>query len=176
MAVGLRYTIRRDSDDGEVRKEIYLATCAPRDLREKMAKAKRDFRKASFEMQAAAQRWGAVRRQVSLLDPATAGYEALIERQETAFALVRTTEDAAYDAAECIVRCSLARNYEGKTDEIMEAISQKDLLAMVTLINTGELPKDFFLSPVQEQRPTSISAPGGSPDTSSENTDTASDS
>jgi len=176
MAVGLRYTIRRESDeDGEVRKEVFLSTCAPEELREKMAQAKRDFRKASFEMQAAAQRWAAVRRQVSLVDPALPGFDELIDKQAAAFALVRTTEDAAYEAAEQIVRCSLARNYAGKADEIMDAASQKDLLAMVTLINTGELPADFFPSPAQERKPTSTSAPGELPDGPCASTDSPSD-
>jgi len=173
MAIGLRYTIQQQSDTGTVTKEVFLPTWPNPAQREAFAKAKRAFRDATFGMQKAAQRYAAAKRKVSALDPATDAYDAAVDAQDVALEQLQHTEDAAYEKAESIVRMSLARNYsKAEVDGVLDAVSQRDLLGMVALINTGELPADFFQPSEPPPSPTVTGGSGERPAGSSEATDT----
>lgn len=158
--LGLPFRLLRHTETGPVEKVIYLATRRHGDAGDAFRKAKREYYRAEFACARAAKRFEAAERSVQDAAPIAADYEALVSRRDELLQEISTAGEAANEAAEKLVRLSLKENYGPETDGILDQLTDTDLRAMVTLIDTGSLPKDFFGSGALPPSPTTT-APAG---------------
>lgn len=151
--VGIPYRILRHGDDGPEDKMVYLSTRRSGEAGAAMKNAKRDFQEHEFATAKAAQKYAAADRSEQKDE----------ERLGKLLDEIREQGEAANDAAEKLIRLSLTENYGRENAEaILDKLTTKDIRAMVTVIETGELPKDFFESAGAPPKPTFILPPGGS--------------
>jgi hypothetical protein len=151
--VGIPYRIVRHGEDGPVDKMIYLATRRTGEAGAAMKKAKRDFQKHELATAKAATRYAA----------AEAAESKDGERACKLLEEIHENGQAANDAAEHLVLLSLTANYgREKAEEIIDELTTREIRAMLGVIETGELPKDFFDKPGQPPKPISTSPSGGS--------------
>lgn len=168
--VGIPYRIVRHGEAGPEDKVFFLATRRSGEAGAAMKKAKREFQKQELATAQAAHKYAAAER-AEEKDPVEgvphgAREEKLCKHLEE----IRAASQAADDAAEHLVLLSLTENYGRENAEaILDQLCDADIRKMLSVIETGELPKDFFGSSGQPPKPTSISQPGGSPPAPSSN-------
>ena len=167
--IGIPFRIVREGDEsGKLDKTIYLATRRFGEAGKAMREARHEYYKHEFACARAAQRYQAADRRVRDLaanDPAQDEMEA---RRDTLLDAIRIEGDCANEAAQKLVLLSLTENYGRKAaEETLDLLTDREIKVCVTLIETGELPADFFGSAAARSgapspKPTGISAPGGS--------------
>lgn len=171
---GLRFRLVRDTPEGPVDKTLYLATRRTGEAGKAMREAKREFYRLEFACARAAQRYQAADARVRGLAPGDPGQEAAVEKRDALLDQIRETGENATDAAERMVRLSLTANYgaDGAND-LLDQLTDKEVRAMVSVIETGELPADFFGEGAARPRPTTISPSGATPPEPSSKPDSA---
>ena len=163
--IGIPYRLLRHGEDGPVDKMIYLATRRSGEAGAAMRKAKRDFQKHEFAGGKATLRFKAE----SLVE--NPNEEKIVKLLEE----IQEAGEAGNDAAEKLVLLSLTENYGKETaTEILDLLTNRDIRTILSVLETGELPKDFFGSNGQPLKPTSTLPPGDSPREPSLATDTQS--
>jgi flagellar motor protein MotB len=161
--IGIPYRIVRHGDKGPEDKVFYLATRRSGEAGAAMKKTKREFQKAELATAKAAQRYQA----------ASAAEHQDEELLCNLLEDIQLAGQAADDAAEHLVLLSLTENYGRENAEaVLDQLTDTDIKKMVSVIETGELPKDFFESSGQPPKPTSTLQPGGSPPAPSSSADT----
>jgi len=164
--IGIPYRIMRDSDqEGLVEKTVYLATRRSGEAGESMRQSRRDFNKHNLAAAKAGKRLLSVDRRLENLPADDERLDALENESEKLLGVIQEQSDKAQEAATKLVRLSLTEVYgtNEKAGEIMDMLSDKDVLGMVLAIESGEQPEDFFPSPDRRPRQTSTSPPGDSP-------------
>lgn len=156
--IGLTYRLLRDSEDGPVEKHLVLSTRRRGEAGEAFKRRLAQFKDAVFEKDRAAQRWSALQARLASLPPEGDAFMATQEKADACYDLLRTTDAAMYAAAEELVRSSLAENYGAEgADALLDFMTEQDLRGCVALIQSGELPKDFFPYPGAQPKPSSTS-------------------
>lgn len=174
--VGIPYRLLRDSEDGPVEKVLYLATRRTGEGGQAMKNAKREYYAHEFGCACAAKRFQSADQAVLACAPEDDRRAALENERDAQLERIRAEGDAATDAAERLVRLSLTENYgAAAAGEIVDQLTDRDVRAMVTVIETGELPPDFFGGSDRRPRPTTTSPSGGLPAESYSNADSADD-
>lgn len=158
---GLPFRLLMHGDSGPADKVVYLRTQRSGDDGRKLREAKGVYRKAMFALARAGQRLTTLQRQLAELP---AGELAAVqEAADFVLAEIQGLEQAALEAGEKIVRLALRPNYGDKLDEILDQLTDRDIRGMVGLIETGELPADFFESSARPPKPTTTSPSGAPP-------------
>lgn len=70
---------------------------------------------------------------------------------------------AAIEHAEEIARLALIENYGGRTEEVLDRLTDRELHGVVSTIELGQMPKDFFGSPDTQPKPSATGPSGSSP-------------
>lgn len=170
--IGIPYRLLRDTEEGPVDKTVYLATRRSGEAGQAMKEAKRAFHKHEMAVGRAYKRYQSLDVRVRRLEASGAdSVDQVIEQRDEAFARIQEEADLANDAAEKVVRLSLKENYHDQTDSILDICTDKDLAAMVVVIETGELPKDFFGSGGPPPKSSSTEPSGDSPEEPSTDAD-----
>lgn len=156
--LGIPYRLLRYGEGGAVDKMIYLATRRCGEAGTAMRGAHREFKKHEFENIKLLARYS----QENARDNADqAQLEAMLDE-------IAAHSDAADAAAEKMVLLSITANYgKDNAEGVMDELTSKDIRAMVTVIETGELPDGFFPAGAQPPKPTSTSPSGGAQSASS---------
>lgn len=172
--IGLTYRLLRDSDEGPVEKHLVLATRRRGDGGEAMKARMTEYKRQVFAKDRAAQRWQAMQARLACQAPDSDKFLETADLADQAYEGMRLADEAMYAAAEDLVRCSLVENYGAQgADELMDFLTELDLRGCVALIQSGELPKDFFPYPGDRQNESSTSPAGSGPDACSSSTDSA---
>jgi len=165
---GIPFRITAQTDKGPVDKVLYLTTRRMGTTGETFKKAKRDYHKSQCDAARATQKYAVAEKQVNELDPATDKYQEAAQVCDECLVSIDAGADQALKHAEKIVRLSLQPNYgKADTESIMDELIDADFHAMVSLIETGELPPDFFRFKEARQKSTTTAQSGEAPDKSS---------
>lgn len=142
------------------REQILLSTRRSGELGMKVAELKRKFRNTKLAVAGKLQRVTALAKQA---EAATADSElsTILDRQETLIGELAAMNDEMQAAAETIVRLALEDNYPPDVAErYMDAMTDAQVLLAVSIIETGDVPADFF--PRRATQPSgSITSPSG---------------
>ena len=86
--------------------------------------------------------------------------DGLISRQEAALDAMQEAVSRAAHEAEQVVLQALRENHGKEAEAIVDCLTDKQLADCVSIIETGDVPADFFPSPGIQPKPSSISGPG----------------
>jgi len=176
MAIGIRYQVTRDSDEGQIEKIIFVPTHPAHEHREACSKHKRAYNKASFAMQRLEHQIVSHQRKLNGMGVMDERYDDQVDKVDALIGKCEEAEHTVNATAEKIVRLCLARNYgKEEVDDILSWCSQQDILGMLIVINNGALPKDFFPSSEPRPKPTSTEPSGDGPVESSSDRGSPSD-
>ena len=161
---GIPVTIQRNG----VEETVYLSTRRSGKAGESMKNHKRAFHHANVNVSKAMNRVVMIMTKAEKVDPATDSYTDALERlsaeQETAVDAAEVLKQEVFGEALHLVRLSLTENH-GATDtvEIMDCLTDKQVVQLVTVIETGDTPEDFFPSRAILPKESSISPSGDGP-------------
>jgi len=165
---GIPLTIRRD---GELEK-VYLSTHRSGEKGEKFRTLKREFHRAHIEAAKAGKSSILTMEKAEKIEDIET-LEKLAAEQDGAMDRLDEARARTMELAEAIVRESLGGNYpDGEVDGIMDCMTDAQLVKCVSIIETGDVPADFFPSPDTPPSESTTSPPGGSISGSSSSTDT----
>lgn len=161
--IGLPYRILREGDGEMVDKTIYLSTRRSGQFGRAMHEAKRAYQDAEWTCAKATQRYAALSARIAALEAGSQEFAGLLDARDAAYAQVLVAGREANDAATLTVSNSLAENYgPAAATDILDLLTQREINAMVMLIETGDLPKDFFGENDPSRKPITTS-PSGAP-------------
>ena len=167
---GIPFTIRRENSDsagnkpGVEEQVVYLRTRRCGDLGEKMRKLFRQYHAAAFSQMRAATRAGAGTTRAMSAQDDTEALEKILADQEAAMDAGRNAANEQLEAAEQIAAMALADNYpKDKVSELVDGLTDHELHGIVSTLELGSMPKDFFPSPAIQQKPNDISLSGEPP-------------
>jgi hypothetical protein len=173
--LGIPFTLRRHDDKLGMRDEVvYLATRRMGPQGEAMRKQIRAYHKAFFGQALAAQGCALVATQA--LGPALeskdraariAALQEVEKRQLEKVEAGQAASEAALEAAAAVGILALEPNYGPEAQGIVDRMTDHELHALVTTIEMGALPKDFFPSPGTPPSASSTSQAGESPGSTS---------
>jgi len=170
--IGLTYRLLRDSEDGPVEKLLVLSTHRRGPAGEAFKRRMARYKDAVFAKDRAAQRWSALQARLASLPPDSDKFLAAQADADGAYGSINTADEQMYQAAEELVRCSLVENYGAEgADALVDFCTEQDLRGCVALIQSGELPKDFFPYPGALPKPSSTLPAASVPDGSCSGTD-----
>lgn len=178
MAIGLGMRIVRSSDetpggDPVVEKVFYFATRRRGDAGVALRKRLSDYQDAQLVVGKSYSRHEYMSARLGVVDPASDEYLRLVDECESLLEQIVTAKRAAVEAAHEVALCSLKENYGAeKAAEIVDQMTDAEIAASITLIETGQAPADFFVSPGQREKQTSTPPSEDTPLEPSSPTDT----
>jgi hypothetical protein len=165
--IGLPFTIRRHSPNGLVDETVYLRSRRTGEVGRKMREALREYHRRQFDQQRAAAQ------AAMLLGKALAGADALgagidLEKiaadQDVAMTRAQELARGALELAELVAALALASNYDvGNVERVMDLLTDRELHAIVGLVEVGQVPADFFASPGIPPMPSATGHSGAEP-------------
>lgn len=160
--IGLPIPILRPDDTEET---VYLSTRRSGESGAELQEARRRYRGARLKAAKAATRLGLIMARVRELDEG-AGMAAdlltLCDESERLTDVIHEAQCEAQDAAEAAARIALEENHGPDAIRILDGLSDAQITGLMTALETGEAPADFFPCPATRRRPSSIT-PGGAP-------------
>jgi hypothetical protein len=179
--IGIPFIIRRQSDRGTEDTTVYLRTRRISETGRSMRQEIRRFHDATIAQSKAASRAAALVAVAMkgmdngpLGDPAPFDLEALLEKQDKEMTEARNQADAAIDAATKIALMALEENYPPAVlTEFVDMLTDRELRAIVSTVEMGAMPADFFTLPGIHPLPSSTGRSGGSPGSDSSKQDSA---
>lgn len=154
--IGIPVTIQRDGKP----EKIYLSTRRSGAAGAAMREAKENYYAAQ---QRAANALARVVAAVSLAESQPARLEEVLAKQEKDSAEALTEKTAALNHAEVLVGLALKENHGPDTDAIMDLLTDKQIMRLVTVIETGDVPSDFFGGPGPGRNASSSGQPAPAP-------------
>jgi hypothetical protein len=135
--------------------KVYFATRRSGELGVKMRALRRTYHMARMEAARFLARTQAIGQAADSLEADRPNYmdelEKLLADQEKQTELAMDAKEKARAAAEELARLSLGENYSGDTlERIMNCLTDRQLAFLVTVIETGEVPEDFFPRPATQ--------------------------
>ena len=125
---------------------IYLSTRRSGEQGEEMKRLKRDVHQHQLDATAALTLIATVGKKIDDDTVTVEETKTIIEQQTELAIKAREHNEAMLEAAEKLLRCSLAVNYPpDEVNRIVDSLSDRQIRSAVTAIETGEEPKDFFL-------------------------------
>lgn len=172
--MGIPYRLVRQADEkGTIDKVLYLSTRRSGQDGQVMTDAKREFRKQRREIAKVFSRFEALDRKLKSLPPMDPDYDKTMDARERALDKYAKAEEAAQVAAEKIVKASLRLNYGDKANEMMDQLTNADVINMVDTLEMGEQPEVFFRSDDPRSKRKATSPQGDGSVGSSSSTDGA---
>lgn len=171
--LGIPYRIMQHGPDGPVDKVIYLATRRHGTDGAALRKAIREFYEHEFATAKAAKRYAAADRRLAALAPDSPQWAAAQDEVDKWLDAIRHSGQAATDAAERAVETSLKMNYHGAAAGILDQLSDKDVRAIVPILETGAPAADFFDGADPAPKSTTTPPSGAAPAERSSSTDSA---
>lgn len=170
--LGIPFIIQREGERGIQRETVYLRSRRRGEAGEKMRKAIREHNAKNLEHSRMASKAVAAMRKVTGLDGeiTTASETALRELEQTQGALFEAAQNArnaALAAAEIVAEEALRDNYGDRVTEILDGLTDAELDAIVSTVEIGAMPDDFFTSLDTRQKRNTTLLSGGQPAASS---------
>ena len=170
---GIPVTITRNEDEAI----IYLSTRRSGAAGKAMKSLKHRFHQAIHAASKANSRVFLIMTKAEGLDAEAEDYADVVaelhEKQTDAAASALKWKEEALEHAEDLVRRSLKENHGPDTTDIMDCLTDKQLQQMVTIIETGDTPEDFFPSNGTRPKQSTTLPLGDTPGESSAEQDTA---
>jgi hypothetical protein len=158
--VGIPFTIRRTSSELGVQDEVvYLRSRRRGEAGESMRRHIRDYHAALFTQMQSAAKAGRLSGQVT----EGAAVEVLEQVDADLGATLATAGaagDRALEHAEHVARLALQENYGERAAELLDGLTDKELHAIVSTVEVGQMPADFFGRPDTPPKP-SATGPSG---------------
>lgn len=167
---GIPFTIRRENSaslgnkPGTEERVVYLRSRRCGDLGEKMRKLFRQYHASTFAQMRAATRAGSgTTRAMSSQDDPIA-LEKILAEQESAMDAAQKAAQEQLDAAEQIAVMALSDNYpKEQVSDIVDGLTDHELHGIVSTLELGSMPKDFFPSPAIQPKQSDTSQSGEPP-------------
>jgi hypothetical protein len=162
---GIPFEIRAEGNPDET-ETVYLSTRRTGDIGRKMETLKQQIRNHDISRAAALRRAALCSHKCDALAKSSPTFardlDALGEQQDVALFQATQLAGELNAARADLVRLSLSSNYGDRTDNILDRLTDVELQAAVSLIETGELPADFF-GARGTQRKSSTTSQSGAP-------------
>lgn len=155
----------------ERREKFYLSTRRTGEGGEALRKAKRKFREAKRKITSIGLKLGFIERQAQEEGQPPATLERMLERIQQLVDDSATASEEAQAAAEKVVRLALRENHGDQTDEILNSLTDAQVVECVSIIETGEVPEDFFPRTATPPKPSTTTPDAGAPSESCSSTD-----
>ena len=172
--VGIKFVVRRASEAAEIEdRTLYLRSRRTGEAGQEMRRRIRGYHHAVFEQFKQAGRAG---RMTDRADLAEAGAEALerIDREQgEALEHAQEAAWAALEHAEQIALLALQENYGAAAKGLLDDLTDRELHAIVSTIEMGQMPADFFQSPGIPPKPSATGLSGPLPGSDSSGPGTA---
>jgi hypothetical protein len=143
---GIPLSIRR----GGQLETVYLSTRRSGERGAKMSQAKREYRVAQRRCAHCLQETALIARKAEALaargEPCEGELDRLALSQDQAAAAAQAAAEGALAHATELVRLSLAECHGADAEAIMDCLTDRQLHQCVGIIETGDLPEDFFPS------------------------------
>jgi len=166
--LGIPFRLLTQTDDGPVDKVILLRSRRSGEAGKRMQQAIRDYHRAEFEMVKTTGRWQALDARLAALPPTSEKLPELQVERDGLVDRVSELDEASLAAALTVVRLALAENYGAKGAlDLLDQLNNRQVRAMVSLVETGQLPADFSDGPAAQPSATTTAQSGGSPGRSS---------
>lgn len=173
--LGIRFEIRREGPDGGDVEAIYLATRRAGDAGAKLSAAKKRYHEEVLEAGKAYKRVAQLAQMAEALKPEDPNYNDKLcqvgNEQDAAAMRALEHDQAAQEAADEMVLASLRMNYGEQAEAIFDKLTDAEVRAAVSTIETGEMPADFFRSRGTPPSASTTKPPGASPEGSSSKPD-----
>jgi hypothetical protein len=158
---GIPFVVQRENGRGQIeRKTIYLRSRRRGPAGEKMRLALREYNQALLEQSRCAMKAGTIMAKLAG-EPTLAEMEAVEREQLGSVARAQELGAKSLELAEQIAEQALADNYEGPArEEILDELTDKELTAIVSSIELGAMPNDFFQFLDTQQKRSSSAASG----------------
>lgn len=158
--IGIPFTIQRESEHGAEIETIYLRTRRRGPEGEKMRRLIREYNQADLAQKRASIKVAMFYALVAgngEHTPDLAALEKADKDQDEAIAVGNAAAKTALECAELIAELALRENYPQElAEKILDKLTDVELRAIVSTIEMGAMPKDFFqsLDIQRKQRPT----------------------
>ena len=158
---GIPMQIRRD---GTV-ETVYLSTRRSGEPGRKMAERKKEYHLAQRQCAASLQEVALIARKAEALastgNPCEQDLDRLALQQGHVSAVAQDCADAALGAAQDLTLMSLKECHGADAEKILDCLTDRQLHQCVGIIETGDLPEDFFPKSAIQPSASSTLPPGG---------------
>jgi hypothetical protein len=161
---GIPFTVRRSETGGMSKDEVlYLRTYRRGETGNLMRKLIKQYRYMGMEQAKAGAKAAMM---VAGLGAIAAGTDEtrdlakVLAEQSEAMRAAEAAGAEALKTAEEIAVIALTENYGEGTDKLVDALTDHELHGIVSTIELGSMPKDFFPSPDTQQKPKSTTVSG----------------
>lgn len=164
MPIGIPFTVRRESDAGVEDQIVYLRSRRVGADGSKMVALIREYQSLSMVQVKAAGKAAAMAHRMIEGQSGNAIVDAMEKIDAEQQALMDAAMDASHERTKIateIVQLALEVNYSPEEVlRIIDALTDAELDAMVSTLQYGQMPKDFFPAPVTRQTPSDTSPSG----------------
>jgi hypothetical protein len=167
--LGIPFVIRRFSDAGVEDVTVFLRTRRSGQAGDKMRKHLRAYHAAVFAQTKAAGKAGSLMRRAlsGETQPGEAELEKIEAEQSAAMDSAQKESETALEEAQEVCLCALKDNYGEKEEELVDGLTDHELHGLVSTIEMGAMPRDFFPSPGIPPKSSSMEPSGSGPAKSS---------
>lgn len=160
---GIPFTIRRTSERGIEDEVVYIRSYRRGAVGQKMRQLMGEYHAATMrQMQSAAQAGAAMNE--SLGGTEGRDLQGIADRQQKALDDALAQSARALKAAEEIAANALAENYpDDVREKILDKLTDHELHGLVSTIEMGAMPKDFFALHDIQPRPSTTGPSGAAP-------------
>ena len=150
--IGIPIEIERN---GKTEK-IYLSTRRSGPAGQKMVEARNIARRERLNSARLATQLSILMARVEKMPDDDAKLQAIARDADNLVNAVGKAAQAAKDATELAVRLAIEDNHGLETEKILDGLSDKDIEQMLTTLETGAMPEDFFQRHAIQPKPNSI--------------------
>lgn len=161
--IGIPVEIDRSGKD----ETVYLSTRRSGERGQALRQAIRNYRDAERAAAKLQARMGLITLSVSKIPDDAAGFDAalgkLADEMDRLSDQAAAAKDAALEQAAAAVALALEDNHGDDAAEIMDCLTDRQIIQMIGIIETGETPEDFFPSRATRPSASTISPSAGAP-------------